>query len=203
MGDDWDLDEASEFLVVAATLLDLKAARLLPAGRGRGRGGPGPAGGARPALRPAAAVQGVQGGRRATSPSSRGRAIAAGPASVTLEPQYAEALPDLVLGIGPDRLLKLAVKAFTPKPRSRWSRSPTSTWSGSASASTPSSCATGCSGSAAPPSACSTADCETTLEVVARFLALLSSTGRAWSTSTRSGAGRADRPLDRRRRRRR
>ena len=30
MGDDWDLDEASEFLVVAATLLDLKAAKLLP-----------------------------------------------------------------------------------------------------------------------------------------------------------------------------
>ena len=31
MGDDWNLDEASEFLVIAATLLDLKAARLLPA----------------------------------------------------------------------------------------------------------------------------------------------------------------------------
>src|SRR5512145_2158586 len=31
MGDRWDLDEASEFLVIAATLLDLKAARLLPA----------------------------------------------------------------------------------------------------------------------------------------------------------------------------
>jgi segregation and condensation protein A len=29
-GDDWDLDTASEFLVVAATLLDLKVARLLP-----------------------------------------------------------------------------------------------------------------------------------------------------------------------------
>ena len=29
-GDDWDLDQATEFLVVAATLLDLKAARLLP-----------------------------------------------------------------------------------------------------------------------------------------------------------------------------
>src|SRR5215467_2247147 len=28
----WDLDQASYFLVVAATLLDLKAARLLPAG---------------------------------------------------------------------------------------------------------------------------------------------------------------------------
>lgn len=31
-GEEWALDEASEFLVVAATLLDLKAARLLPAG---------------------------------------------------------------------------------------------------------------------------------------------------------------------------
>ena len=31
-GRDWDLDETSQFLVVAATLLDLKAARLLPSG---------------------------------------------------------------------------------------------------------------------------------------------------------------------------
>ncbi|MFD9058561.1 segregation and condensation protein A [Streptomyces albidoflavus] len=31
MGADWDLDQTTEFLVVAATLLDLKAARLLPA----------------------------------------------------------------------------------------------------------------------------------------------------------------------------
>src|SRR3954452_14585496 len=31
-GDDWNLDETTEFLVVAATLLDLKAARLLPTG---------------------------------------------------------------------------------------------------------------------------------------------------------------------------
>ena len=30
IGDDADLDEVTEFLVVAATLLDLKAARLLP-----------------------------------------------------------------------------------------------------------------------------------------------------------------------------
>src|SRR5215467_16155789 len=32
LADRWDLDQASYFLVVAATLLDLKAARLLPAG---------------------------------------------------------------------------------------------------------------------------------------------------------------------------
>ena len=31
MGDNWDLDQVTEFLVIAATLLDLKAARLLPA----------------------------------------------------------------------------------------------------------------------------------------------------------------------------
>jgi segregation and condensation protein A len=31
-GDGWKLDQATEFLVVAATLLDLKAARLLPSG---------------------------------------------------------------------------------------------------------------------------------------------------------------------------
>jgi len=30
LGTDWDLEQATEFLVVAATLLDLKAARLLP-----------------------------------------------------------------------------------------------------------------------------------------------------------------------------
>lgn len=32
LGEEWALDEASEFLVIAATLLDIKAARLLPAG---------------------------------------------------------------------------------------------------------------------------------------------------------------------------
>ena len=31
-GEGWKLDQATEFLVVAATLLDLKAARLLPSG---------------------------------------------------------------------------------------------------------------------------------------------------------------------------
>ena len=31
-GDTWDLDQTSQFMVVAATLLDLKAARLIPSG---------------------------------------------------------------------------------------------------------------------------------------------------------------------------
>ncbi len=32
LGSEWDLDQTSEFLLIAATLLDLKAARLLPKG---------------------------------------------------------------------------------------------------------------------------------------------------------------------------
>ncbi len=32
LGSEWDLDQTSEFLLIAATLLDLKAARLLPQG---------------------------------------------------------------------------------------------------------------------------------------------------------------------------
>ncbi len=59
---DEELEQASEFLVVAATLLDMKVAGLLPQGRaGRRRVGR-PARGARPAVRPAAAVPGVQRG---------------------------------------------------------------------------------------------------------------------------------------------
>ena len=171
MGDDWDLDEASEFLLIAATLLDLKAARLLPSAEVENEEDL--------ALLEArdllfarllqykaykeaaahiAALEEV-GGRRY-------------PRAVTLEPRFAEALPDLVLGIGPQRLLKLAVKAMTPKPipevsiahvhmvrvsvrehagiiAERLRRAGTATFS------------------------LLCADCEATLEVVARFLALL------------------------------
>ncbi|MFI0796586.1 segregation and condensation protein A [Micromonospora rubida] len=171
MGDQWDLDEASEFLLIAATLLDLKAARLLPAAEVENEEDL--------ALLEArdllfarllqykaykeaaahiAALEAV-GGRRY-------------PRAVTLEPRYAEALPDLVLGIGPERLLRIAVRAMTPKPTpevsiahvhmvrvsvrehaailaERLRRAGTATFS------------------------LLCVDCEATLEVVARFLALL------------------------------
>ncbi|MFF3869665.1 segregation and condensation protein A [Micromonospora sp. NPDC001898] len=171
MGDQWDLDEASEFLLIAATLLDLKAARLLPAAEVENEEDL--------ALLEArdllfarllqykaykeaaahiAALEAV-GGRRY-------------PRAVTLEARYAEALPDLVLGIGPERLLRIAVRAMTPKlaPEvsiahvhmvrvsvrehaailaERLRRAGTATFS------------------------LLCADCEATLEVVARFLALL------------------------------
>ncbi|GFJ76486.1 hypothetical protein Phou_006660 [Phytohabitans houttuyneae] len=115
MGDDWDLDEASEFLIIAATLLDLKAARLLPAAQVEDEEDLALLE-ARDllfarllqykAFKEAAAhiaVMETAGARRY-------------PRAVALEPRYADALPDLVLGIGPERLLRLAIKALTPKP---------------------------------------------------------------------------------------
>ena len=77
MGPEWDLDQTSEFLLIAATLLDLKAARLLPQGRGRGRRGPGAAGGAGSAVRAAAAVPGVQADRGAGAGADGGRGASA------------------------------------------------------------------------------------------------------------------------------
>jgi segregation and condensation protein A len=115
MGEDWDLDEASEFLVVAATLLDLKAVRLLPAAAVEDEEDLALLE-ARDLLfarllqykafkEAAAHISGLESGASRRYPRT-----------VQLEPRYAEALPDLVLGIGPDRLAALAVKALTPKP---------------------------------------------------------------------------------------
>jgi len=114
MGDDWPLDEASEFLVVAATLLDLKAARLLPAASVENEEDL--------ALLEArdllfARLLQYKAFKEAAAHLAALEAEGAKryPRAVSLEPRYAEALPELVLGIGPGRLLKLAVKALTPK----------------------------------------------------------------------------------------
>jgi segregation and condensation protein A len=114
-GDAWDLDEASEFLLVAATLLDLKAARLLPAGAVEDEEDL--------ALLEArdllfARLLQYKAFKRAAAHIAGLEKDAARryPRAVALEARYAEALPDLVLGIGPDRLAALAVKAFAPKP---------------------------------------------------------------------------------------
>jgi segregation and condensation protein A len=115
MGDDWDLDEASEFLVVAATLLDLKAARLLPAAVVEDEEDL--------ALLEArdllfARLLQYKAFKEAAAHIMAMEAAASRrwPRAVQLEPRYAEALPDLILGIGPERLAALAVRALTPKP---------------------------------------------------------------------------------------
>ncbi|BCB74439.1 hypothetical protein Pflav_008490 [Phytohabitans flavus] len=115
MGDDWDLDEASEFLIIAATLLDLKAARLLPAAQVEDEDDL--------ALLEArdllfARLLQYKAFKEAAAHIAALETAGARryPRAVSLEPRYADALPDLVLGIGPERLLRLAIKAMTPKP---------------------------------------------------------------------------------------
>ncbi|KNB49620.1 segregation and condensation protein A [Streptomyces caatingaensis] len=115
MGPDFDLDQTTEFLVVASTLLDLKAARLLPAAEVEDE--------ADLALleardllfarllqyRAYKRIAEMFGERLATE----GRRY---PRTVGLEPHHAELLPDVVLGIGPQRFAELAVKAMQPRP---------------------------------------------------------------------------------------
>jgi segregation and condensation protein A len=115
MGVDWNLDEASEFLVIAATLLDLKAARLLPAASVEDEEDL--------ALLEArdllfARLLQYRAFKEAAAHLSAMEAAAARryPRSVSMEPQFADLLPELVLGIGPERLAALAVKALTPRP---------------------------------------------------------------------------------------
>jgi segregation and condensation protein A len=115
MGDAWDLDEASEFLVVAATLLDLKAARLLPAAEVEDEEDL--------ALLEArdllfARLLQYKAFKEAAAHIAALEAVGARryPRAVALEPRYADALPELVLNIGPERLRDLAIRAMTPKP---------------------------------------------------------------------------------------
>jgi segregation and condensation protein A len=116
MGPDWDLDETTEFLVVAATLLDLKAARLLPAAEVEDE--------ADLALLEARdllfarLLQYRAYKQVAALFDERLEAEARRyPRTVGLEPHHAALLPDVVLGIGPEGFARLAVKAMQPKPR--------------------------------------------------------------------------------------
>lgn len=114
VGPGWDLGQATEFLVVAATLLDLKAARLLPSGEVDDEEDLALLE-ARDLLfarllqyRAYKQVAAVFAGRMATE---AGRF----PRSVTLEPQLAGLLPEVLLGLGPQEFAALAAKVFTPR----------------------------------------------------------------------------------------
>ncbi|OSC63930.1 segregation/condensation protein A [Streptomyces sp. 4F] len=116
LGPDWDLDETTEFLVVAATLLDLKAARLLPAAEVEDE--------ADLALLEARdllfarLLQYRAYKQIAEIFNERLDAEARRyPRTVGLEPHHAELLPEVVISIGPEGFAKLAVKAMQPKPK--------------------------------------------------------------------------------------
>ncbi len=116
LGPDWDLDETTEFLVVAATLLDLKAARLLPAAEVEDEGDLALLE-ARDLLfarllqyRAYKRIADIFSGRL----DDEARRY---PRTVGLEPQHAELLPEVVISIGAEGFAKLAVKAMQPRPR--------------------------------------------------------------------------------------
>ncbi|MEU3840041.1 ScpA family protein [Streptomyces sp. NPDC028635] len=116
MGADWDLDQTTEFLVVAATLLDLKAARLLPAAEVEDEGDLALLE-ARDLLfarllqyRAYKQIADIFNARI----EDEGRRY---PRTVGLEPHHAELLPEVVISIGPEGFARLAVKAMQPRPR--------------------------------------------------------------------------------------
>ncbi|WP_033221527.1 segregation and condensation protein A [Kitasatospora phosalacinea] len=116
MGPEWDLDAATEFLVVAATLLDLKAARLLPAAEVEDEEDLALLE-ARDLLF-ARLLQYRAYKRVAALFAERWEAEALRrPRTVALEPQHALLLPEVVLSIGPERFARLAARAFAPKPK--------------------------------------------------------------------------------------
>ena len=113
-GADWDLDQTSQFVVVAATLLDLKAARLLPSGEVED-----PEDLALLEARDLLFARLLQyrafkavAGHLATTLEEQARRF---PRDVVLEPRFARLLPEVVLTITPEAFAALAARALAPK----------------------------------------------------------------------------------------
>jgi segregation and condensation protein A len=114
-GPDWDLEQTSSFLLVAATLLDLKAARLLPQGDVEDEEDLALLE-ARDLLfarllqyRAFKQVAGILEQRIA----GEGKRF---PRAVGLEERFATLLPEVLIGLGLDEFAALAARAMEPKP---------------------------------------------------------------------------------------
>ena len=112
--DDWDLDQASEFLVVAATLLDLKVARLLPSAEVDEEDL------ALLEARDLLFARLLQ--YRAYKEVARwfteqiGQAGLRYPRTAGLEPAFVDLLPEVQLGLDPQEFAELAARASAPRP---------------------------------------------------------------------------------------
>jgi segregation and condensation protein A len=111
----WELDQASYFLVVAATLVDLKAARLLPAGEVDDEEDLALLE-ARDLLfarllqyRAYKEVAALLAGRLA----SEGRRY---PRQVPMEPRFADLVPEVLIGIGAGEFAAIAARVLAPRP---------------------------------------------------------------------------------------
>jgi segregation and condensation protein A len=169
--DGWDLDQASYFLVVAATLLDLKAARLLPSGEVEDEEDLALLE-ARDLLfarllqyraykEVAAVLAGMMAGQARRFPRR-----------VPMEPRFAQLLPEVLLGLGPAEFARIAARVLAPRPAPEVStahiHSPLTTVAEQAVMLRRRLRALGRASFARL-----TADCTGTYEVVARFLAVL------------------------------
>jgi segregation and condensation protein A len=113
-GADWDLEQTSQFIVVAATLLDLKAARLIPSGEVDD-----PEDLALLEARDLLFVRLLQyrafkqvAAHFAATLETEGRRH---PRQVGLELRFARLLPEVELTITPERFAALAARALAPK----------------------------------------------------------------------------------------
>jgi len=113
-GDNWDLDQASGFLVVAATLLDLKVVRLLPTAEVEDEDDL--------ALLEArdllfARLLQYRAYKQLAAILAE-RFAAEGvrhPRQVPMEPAFTQLLPEVLLGVDPRRFAAIAARAMTPK----------------------------------------------------------------------------------------
>jgi segregation and condensation protein A len=110
----WELGQATEFLVVAATLLDLKTARLLPAGEVDDEEDV-----ALLEARDLLFARLLQYRAYKEAAAIISRLMAAEdrrvPRSVSLEPQFAAVVPDVVLSLSPQQFAELAARALAPR----------------------------------------------------------------------------------------
>lgn len=113
-GDSWDLDQTSQFMVVAATLLDLKAARLIPSGEVED-----PEDLALLEARDLLFARLLQyrafqrvAAYLAATLQAQGRRF---PRDVGMEPRFTRLMPEVTISISPARLAALAAKAMAPR----------------------------------------------------------------------------------------
>lgn len=113
-GEGWRLDQATEFLVIAATLLDLKAARLLPSGEIEDEEDL-----ALLEARDILFARLLQYRAFKEIAASFQEAIAAAdrsfPRVVALDPALSSLLPEVLIGVGPARFAAIADRVLTPK----------------------------------------------------------------------------------------
>ncbi|MGY1621130.1 segregation and condensation protein A [Geodermatophilus sp. SYSU D00965] len=114
LGDQLDLDQASEFLVVASTLLDLKAARLLPAADVEDEDDLELLE-ARDLLFARLLQYRAYKQAAAFLRAREADAVRRYPRDAALEPRFADLVPEVLLGVTPEQFAALAARALIPK----------------------------------------------------------------------------------------